>query len=459
VLGELPRTATGKIDRKALPAPSDDAYRRAAYAAPATPTEARIAAIWAEVLGASGPAAGSGQLGRHDDFFAVGGHSLLAVRVISRLRAAFGVELPLRTLFEAKTIARLAREVDRRLAQGGARPSLPLVPLSPEERAGALALSSAQQRLWFLDQLDPDSRAYNMSWPHRLRGRLDFQALRRALEALVARHEALRTVFPATGGVPRQDVLPPGRLELPVDDLTALCPGPRAQEAARRAEAAMLDRFDLARGPLLRARMLRLASDDHVLLLELHHVVADGWSLGVLWRELAALYSGLLDGRPPPLAPLPVQYVDYAAWLARWLTGETLDRQVAYWTQQLADPPVDLPLPYRETATPGTAGPAGAAGNRAARTSYRGARIDVALDAELTHRLHAVARDHGVTLFMVLSAALRVLLARITGRRDLCIGTVIANRTDSADWTSTERNQITDDLQSVAKSALTKLTA
>ncbi|TMQ10650.1 MAG: amino acid adenylation domain-containing protein, partial [Deltaproteobacteria bacterium] len=404
VLDELPRTGNGKIDRKALPAPSDDAYQRAAYVAPGTPTQEMVAATWREVLGVD-------RVGIHDNFFALGGHSLLAVRAVSRLCAALSVELPLRVLFEAPTVEQLAREVDRRLADGGAAPAVPLVPVA---RDGALVLSSAQHRLWFLHQLDPDSRTYHVPTAHRLRGALDVEALRRAFEALIGRHEALRTVFPARDGVPYQEVLPASRFALPVDDLAALAPEERDREAARRAEQAAQERFDLARGPLLRARVLRLSDAEHILLLTLHHIISDGWSMAVLWREVAALYAAGLRGEVAELAPLPVQYVDYAAWLDRWLRGEVLQRLVGYWTEQLADAPVDLPLPYR--------------GPRPAVATSRGGRIELRLGAEVARRLHALAHHHGATLFMALVAALRVLLARTMGQGDLCIGTVVANR-------------------------------
>jgi amino acid adenylation domain-containing protein len=405
-LDALPRTPGGKVDRQALPAPADEPLSRTHHA-PTSPTEQRLAEIWRELLGVD-------QIGIHDSFFALGGHSLLAVRAISRLRTMLAVELPLRCLFESPTIARLAREVDRRRAEPGAGTPMPLGPLVPGARDAVLALSSAQQRLWFLHQLDPESRAYNVALAHRLRGPLDVEALRRALEALVARHEALRTVFPASDGVPRQDILPAGRFELPVDDLAALPPEDRERDAARRAEAAALSRFDLASGPLLRARLLRLSEREHVLLIGMHHIVSDGWSLAVLWRELAALYGAITAGRPPDLPALPVQYADYTAWLGRWLTGAALDRQLTYWTQHLAGAPAELALPYR--------------GPRPPVQTFRGGRLERSLDVELTGRLRALAHHHGATLFMVLLAALRALLARTTGQRDLCIGTAVANR-------------------------------
>ncbi|TMQ10172.1 MAG: hypothetical protein E6J91_27600 [Deltaproteobacteria bacterium] len=260
----------------------------------------------------------------------------------------------------------------------------------------------------------PDSRTYHVPTAHRLRGALDVEALRRAFEALIGRHEALRTVFPARDGVPYQEVLPASRFALPVDDLAALAPEERDREAARRAEQAAQERFDLARGPLLRARVLRLSDAEHILLLTLHHIISDGWSMAVLWREVAALYAAGLRGEVAELAPLPVQYVDYAAWLDRWLRGEVLQRLVGYWTEQLADAPVDLPLPYR--------------GPRPAVATSRGGRIELGLGAEVARRLHALAHHHGATLFMALVAALRVLLARTMGQGDLCIGTVVANR-------------------------------
>jgi amino acid adenylation domain-containing protein len=389
-LDALPLTPNGKVDRKALPPPD----RSASYVAARTRTERVLADIWVDALGVA-------QVGIDDDFFELGGHSLLAMRIVSRIRDAFAVDLPGRVLFDAPTVAAVAAEIDRSLG-------LPQqLPLEPAHRDAALALSFAQQRLWFLANLDSNSSAYNLPSAHRLHGPLDIEALRRAFEALLARHEALRTVFPPSDGEPRPKILPPGPFSLPIDDVTEL-------EAEHRATEAALVRLDLANGPLLVARVLRLDAADHILLVTVHHLVFDGWSMAVLWSELAALYGAFVRGVPPSLPPLAIQYADYAAWQRRWLTGDVLDREVAYWKQQLAGANGDLPLPYR--------------GPRPPVATYHAKQIGLTLDPDLAAGLRELARRNGATLFMVLIGALRVLLARYTSETDICIGTAIANR-------------------------------
>ncbi len=307
-------------------------------------------------------------------------------------------------------LRRLTSARSTRSEGSGASPPIVRVP-----RDGELPLSFAEQRLWVIHQLDPDSRAYNTPHAHRLRGPLDIEALRRAFEALVERHEGLRTIFPVANGIPRRHILPPSRFSLPVDDLTSLAPDDREPEARKRTEQAALVRFDLESGPLLHTRVLRLAESDHVLLVTMSHIVNDGWSETVLWRELGVLYGGFSRGESPSLPPLALQYADYAAWLHRWQTGEVLERQLAYWTEQLDDAPADLALPFK--------------GPRPPVQTYRSGRVDIVLDPELCSALNKLAVRHNATRFMVMLAALRTLLARYSGQDDLCIGTPIANRT------------------------------
>jgi len=404
-LPALPLTPNGKVDRAALPAPAT-CPRPAADGAARTPQEEILAALWGEVLGRA-------EVGLEEDFFDLGGHSLLATQLVSRVREAFGVELPIRSLFEAPTVRALAREVARAAGAtaGDAAPPVTAVP-----RDGDLPLSFAQERLWFLDQLAPANPFYNVPSVLRLGGDLRPGALAAALADVVRRHEALRTVFPAVGGRPRQRILPPGRVPLPVVDLAALDAADR-RRAARRCVADEVWRpMDLAAGPLLRAALLRLDRRDHVLLLTKHHIVFDGWSLGVLVREASALYEAQLRGRPAALPELPVQYADFAHWQRQWLGGEVGERQLAFWRRALGDdPPPPLAL---STDRP-----------RPAVQRFLGGRRPVAVPAPVAAALAALARRRGATPFMVLHAAFKVLLQRLTGQDDLVVGLPIAGRT------------------------------
>ncbi len=405
-LDHLPLTPSGKVDRRALPAPAAE-EGDASSRAPRDPAEELMAAIWSEVLGVP-------RIGIHDDFFEHGGHSLLATQVMSRVREAFGVEIPLRRLFEGPTVAELARAVETALAAGAPAPE-GLIPRTPRgaEEAG-LPLSFAQERLWFLDRLQPGGTLYNLPLALRMEGELDAAALAAALGEIVRRHEALRTVFAERGGAPAQVVLAAGRWALPAADLSGLPEAAREREAARLALAEAARPFDLAAGPLLRAVLLRLGGRRHDLLLTMHHVVSDGWSMGVLVRETGALYAAALERRPSPLPELPVQYADFALWQRRWLTGEALDRHTAYWRQRLRGLPAEIELPADRP--------------RPAVPSHRGAEHRFTLDAALTAALGALARREGATPFMVLAASMLALLSRLSGRGDLAVGTPIANR-------------------------------
>ncbi|HEX7241632.1 MAG TPA: condensation domain-containing protein, partial [Longimicrobiaceae bacterium] len=352
---------------------------------------------WAAVLGLE-------RVGAHDDFFALGGHSLLATQVVSRLRQAFGVELPLRALFEAPTVAGVAAAL--RGAQGTAAP-----PIGRADRSAPLPLSFAQERLWFLDHLEPGSSLYLMPMAVRLRGPLDAAALEWSLGETVRRHEALRTVFAVRGGRAVQVVLPPGDTGLPLDDLAGA-----PAEAVREAVGAEAWRpFDLERGPLLRARLLLLGAEEHVLVVSMHHVVADAWSTGIFFRELSALYAARLRGEASPLAPLPVQYADYAVWQRAWLSGKVLERQLAWWRERLRGAPPVLELP---TDRP-----------RPAVPRCRGDLHRFAVAAETLRPLRALARREGATLYMALLAAWQLLLARWSGQDDVVVGTPVAGRT------------------------------
>ena len=367
--------------------------------------EEALVDLWAQVLGVE-------QVGIHDNFFELGGHSLLATQLMARARAMFGVELALRTLFESPTVAGLAEEVEAAL-RAGAGVEMPA--LGPVPRDGELALSFAQQRLWFLDQLEPHSPFYNLLGAVWLRGALAVEALEGALSEIVRRHEALRTTFPAVEGRPRQVIGASRPLPLPVVEVDRPTAEAREAEARQLAAAELRRPFDLERGPLVRACLLRLGADEHVLVLSLHHIVADGWSMGVLVRELVALYDALRHGRPSPLAELPLQYADYAAWQRTWLTGEVLEAQLGYWREQLDGAPALLELPTDRPRPP--------------VQSYRGGRRRFRLPAPLLTRLKALSRQEGVTLFMTLLAAFNVLLQRYSGQDDIVVGSPIAGRT------------------------------
>ncbi len=391
ILDALPLTVHGKVDRQAL-------SLLPIYIEGKNPIELRspaeelLAGIFAEVLGRE-------QVGAEDDFFELGGHSLLATQVTSRVRSVFGVELALRELFENPTVRGLAAHV----RTGTAVEAPPLVPVP---RDLDLPMSFAQERLWFLDQLAPGSAAYNVPLALGLRGALSLPALGAALSALVDRHEALRTTF-AEG---RQIVGGPVAVPVPVVDLT----GASDAEARRLTAAEAARPFDLAAGPVFRALVLRLDDDRHLLLLTLHHIVADGWSLGVLVGEAGELYAAALEVRPASLPALPVQYADFAVWQRSWLTGGVLAAQIAWWHGQLAGAPVLLELPLDRPRPPAQ--------------TYRGAHVPVRFSPELSRQLAAWSRGQGATLFMTLLGAFQALLARLSGQDDVVVGTPVANR-------------------------------
>jgi amino acid adenylation domain-containing protein len=402
-LDALPLAPNGKLDRKALPAP-DFAPAEERYVAPRTPTEEVLAEIWAETLRRD-------RVGVTESFFALGGHSLLATRVVSRVRQVFGVEVPLRALFEGPTVAELAGRVEEMRRAG--LPVLP--PVVPAGRTGALPLSFAQERLWFIDRLEPGSAVYNMPAALRLAGALDPAAMERALGEIVRRHEALRTTFGQVDGSPVQVIAPFGGFALPLEDLSALGDADREAAVRQRAGEEARRAFDLSAGPLFRAALLRLEAEEHVLLLSMHHIVSDGWSMGVFFRELSALYEAYRDGRESPLPELAVQYADYALWQREQLAGEVLERQLAYWKERLADAPALLELPIDHP--------------RPAVQTYRGAAVPVELAPELLERLRALGRGEGATLYMTLLAAFQVLLGKYAGSEDVVVGSPIAGRT------------------------------
>ena len=404
ILESLPLTPNGKVDRKALPAPDADGVQEDTYIAPRNPIEEGLAEIWGAVLKL-------GQIGVHNNFFELGGHSLLATQVISRIRSTFQVELPLRALFEAPNIAGLAERIEAAFGED----STAVPPLVKASREQPLPLSFAQQRLWFLHEIEPESPAYNIPTAMRLTGRLDQCALERSLDEIVRRHEPLRTTFAMVDGVATQVVHEHSTYRLVVVDLSGLDEDERAREANKLMEAEAQRPFDLQQGPLFRAMVLRTGPEEYIALITIHHIVSDGWSQGVLSRELKILYNAFLKCGHSPLPELPLQYVDYAAWQRSWLQGETLERQLAYWKERLGSAPRLLELPSDRPRPP--------------IQSHLCSRRRWTLSAELVNNLKALGRNEGTTLFMTLLAAFQVLLSRYSGQENIVVGTPIANRT------------------------------
>ncbi|WRH90444.1 amino acid adenylation domain-containing protein [Pseudomonas fluorescens] len=397
-LDALPLTANGKVDRKALPKPDLAALFTRDYATPQGETETTLAQIWAEVLQVE-------RVGRHDHFFELGGHSLLAMRMVAQVRQRLGLELALADLFANAELAAVAE-----CLAGAERSTQPSI--VPVTRDGTL--SFAQQRLWFLAQMAGGNSAYNIPIALRLRGRLDIDALQAALARIVARHETLRSRFISRDDTAQVTIAPvDSGLLLRVEDL---CQQPQAEDTLRRLMAQEASAaFDLQNDPLIRGQLLHLADDHHVLLLTVHHIVADGWSMGVLTRELMALYQAFSQGQPDPLPALTLQYGDYAVWQRRWLSGEVLQRQSDYWQQTLDGAPALLTLP---TDRP-----------RPAHQDYAGSNLEVVLDQHLSAALKALSQRHGVTLFMTLTSAWALLMSRLSGQADVVIGSPVANRT------------------------------
>ncbi len=405
LLDRLPVTAHGKVDRAALPDPEETVAGSGPYVAPRTPAEEALAGLWTEVLGVD-------RVGVQDNFFELGGHSLLATQLVSRVRASFGVELPLQRVFETPTVAGLAEWIEEQGASG-ARTQAVRIPRVVRSRS--IPLSFAQERLWFLDRLAPGSAAYNLPLALRIRGALVPGALDAALGEVARRHETLRTIFAEREGRTVQVIQPPAEWRLPRIDLTALPEAVRETEAGRLADEEVALPFDLERGPLLRGALLALAPGEHRLLLSIHHIVSDGWSMGVLVQELTTLYPAALQGSLQAALPeLPVQYADFAVWQRSWLSGETLERQIGYWRSHLAGAPAVIDLPSDRPRPPAQ--------------SFRGASLQLSIDPATTRQLALFSQQQGATLFMTLLAAFAALLRRIGGQEDLVLGTPIAGR-------------------------------
>ena len=399
-LKRIPLTANGKVDYKALP--SGFTHEQVAYAAPRNEIEQTLADIWQQILG-------SKRVGIDDNFLDLGGHSLAATRIVSRIREICHRELPIRSLLDYPTVEQLAEHID-----SSRLPPAPATIIPPAPRQAPLPLSYAQQRLWFLAQMEEASLSYHLPVALRVRGELDRNALVRSLDRLVQRHEPLRTTFLQMNGEPKQRIVPPeqSRCPLRIKDLRASSASDEQIDDLSQEEASAP--FDLECGPLIRACLLQLGELEHVLLITMHHIVSDGWSLGVMLKELSTLYGAFVRGEPDPLPELEVQYSDYAAWQRQSLPAERLKEQAEYWQRNLAGaaPLVELPMDRP----------------RPAKQDYSGAAVDVLLDAKLTAGLKRLSRQHRATAYVALLAGWAALLSRLSGQQEIVIGTPIANR-------------------------------
>jgi amino acid adenylation domain-containing protein/non-ribosomal peptide synthase protein (TIGR01720 family) len=405
MLSALPLTPNGKVDRKSLPVPSWSSRELETEFIPArTPLEEILVQIWSQVLGVK-------TIGVQDNFFDLGGHSLLATQVVSRMREALQVEVPLRLIFEYPEISGLGEQVEvlRRQEEG-----LQAEPIVAVERTEDMPLSFAEQRLWFLDQLQPNSPFYNIPEFIRINGILQVDILEKCLNEIIRRHEILRTTFPTVNGKAKRVIVSKAQLNLEVVDLTTLERKEQELEVRRRAEAEARKPFDLAAGPLLRVHLLRLNAEEHIILMTIHHIISDDWSTSVIVQEVAALYNAFEKGMASPLPELEIQYADFAHWQRNWLTGEVLEKQMNYWSEALSNLPPVITLP---TDKP-----------RPAVMSFEGDYEQFKLSRQLSDALRELSKREGVTIFMTLLAAFQALLARYAGQEDISVGTPIANR-------------------------------
>jgi surfactin family lipopeptide synthetase A len=403
-LDSMPLTPNGKVDRQALPLPALDLSVRMDFVAPTTPIQATLATLWAEILNLP-------QVGIDDNFFELGGHSLLATQVIIRLRPLFGVELPLSRLFELPTIALLSELIETAQATGAGSERSPILPVSRQEK---LPLSFSQSRLWFLNQLAGGSATYNMPEPLQLTGILDIAALELAVAGILQRHEILRTSFQPIDGEPVQVISSNFQIAMPIVDLQHLSGESQSRHLQELAVAESQQPFDLAGLPLWRVTLVRLRLESHVLLVTMHHIIADGWSMGIFVDELSALYRAICTETAAQLPELPIQYADFAQWQRQWLTGDVLQTQVDYWQQELAAAPPLLELP---TDRP-----------RPSMQTFCGSATSFEIDRQLTQQLKLLSQNAGATLFMTLLAAFATLLSRYSRQEDIVIGSPIANR-------------------------------
>ncbi|WP_293066654.1 amino acid adenylation domain-containing protein, partial [Moorena sp. SIO3F7] len=407
VLSQLPLTPNGKVDRKALPAPDLAISASTEYVAPETETQKALAEIWKEVLGIE-------QVGIHDNFFDLGGHSLMVTQVVSRVRQLLNIELPLIKLFENSDVASLAKEIEIYLAQSQPVETVAIQPR--EENENPPPLSFAQQRLWFIEKMALSSNAYNMPLTLHLVGKLDYVVLEKSINQIIARHETLRTTFSEIDGTPVQIIEPLFELKLPIIDLSELTPSEATTKLQQLLQQENELSFNLEVDPPIRAQLFQLGKTEHILQITLHHIASDGWSLTVLPKELSAIYTAALEDQPSPLPELPIQYADFAVWQKNYLQGETLETQLNYWKQKLQDlPQLQLPTDHPRPAV----------------ETFNGAGIPINIPATVTSKVKQLTQKQGSTLFMTLLAAFKVLMSRYSGQESIAVGTPIANRNRS----------------------------
>ncbi|BAY15303.1 amino acid adenylation domain-containing protein [Anabaenopsis circularis NIES-21] len=404
MLEALPLTPNGKINRQALPTLEQIQLQTNAQKTPLTPVEEVIAGIWAQILSI-------GQVNIDENFFELGGHSLLATQVVSQLRTAFQIDLPLRSLFEYPTVTTLAEHIEIARKAGG---QLQLPPIQPVVRDGVLPLAFAQIRLWFLAQLDPGSSTYNLSRALKLQGALNITALEQSLNEIISRHEVLRTSFTCVDEQPVQVINYDCSIKIPIINLQDLSAEAREIEVKKLLKQEAQTSFDLTTAPLLKTLLIQLAAQEYVLIFTIHHIIADGWSAGVIVRELAALYESFYNNKSSQLSELPIQYGDFAIWQRQWLQGEIFQQQMNYWKQQLSG---SLPVLELPTDRP-----------RSAIQTFAGRKQFFTISPTLTAALKTLSQQEGVTLFMTLLAAFQTLLYRYTGQEDILVGSPIANR-------------------------------
>ncbi|MGE5409772.1 MAG: amino acid adenylation domain-containing protein, partial [Clostridiales bacterium] len=410
ILDSMPLTPNSKVDRKALPIPEDTASEEIMdnYVSPQNPVEEFIANIWADVLLAENP------VGIFSNFFDLGGHSLLAAQVISRIRETFNVDIPLRSIFENPTVASLARVVERSKA---ASSGLSIPPIKKVSRDQKLPLSFAQQRLWFLEQLEPDSPFYNIPEIYKIKGEVDLETLQKSLNYVVKRHEVLRTIFISEDGIPRQIVLPELEVKIELMDFSSY-----EEIQKNKAVEEILDKqaktpIKITEAPLFRFSLIKKEKDEFIVLMIIHHIISDDWSTGIMFREISLVYENLLANSAFELEDLSVQYADYAYWQRDWLKGEILQKQLNYWKNKLEGivPMISLPVDHARPAV----------------QTFNGSFVTFEFSEELSQEVKNICRAEGSTLYMVLMAAFQMLLYKYSGQEDFCIGTPIANRNNT----------------------------
>jgi amino acid adenylation domain-containing protein len=407
MLSTLPLTPNGKVDRQSLPAPDiNSLIQKSNFVAPRTPTEELVASIWAKVLGVE-------QVGINDNFFELGGHSILAIQLLSLVSDAYGVDIPLSKLFEAPTVAEFISFLQQANIQTN---TTAIAPISRTENK-VFPLSFAQQRLWFLNQLQPNNASYNIPFGLNFSGQLNIAALESSLQLLINRHESLRTNFSVVNGEPVQAIATTRDFTLPVIDLRPLSASERELEYQKIADRAAMYVFNLAQEPLLRTQLVQLTATESVLLLTIHHIIFDGWSVNIFLKELSTVYSALVEDRAPTLPEIPLQYVDFAVWQQQCLQREALESQLAYWQQKLALMPALLELPSDRP--------------RPAVQSFRGATQVFTIQQDISEALVSLSQQQGVTLFILLLTAFKILLYRYTNQSDIVVGTPVANRQHS----------------------------